>query len=54
MSVRDLRPLGAEALMAKDKLGTLSHDIYRMHNPNTTHVAVNTILGKGDKSFLAY
>ena len=33
---------------------TLSRDIYKMRNQNTTRVAVNTILGKGDKSFLAY
>jgi hypothetical protein len=32
----------------------LSRDIYKMRNKNTTSVAVNTILGKGDKSFLAY
>ena len=33
---------------------TLSRNIYKMRNQNMTRVAVNTILGKGDKSFLAY
>jgi hypothetical protein len=33
---------------------TLSYNIYKMRNQNMTRVAVNTILGKGDKSFLAY
>ena len=33
---------------------TLSRDIYKMRNQNTTRAAVNTILGKGNKSFLAY
>jgi hypothetical protein len=33
---------------------TLPRDIYKIRKQNTTHVAVNTILGKGDKSILAY
>jgi len=33
---------------------TPSRDIYKKRNQNTTHVAVNTILGKSGKSFLAY
>jgi hypothetical protein len=32
----------------------ISRDIYKIRNQNTTRVAVNTILDKGDKSFLAY
>lgn len=40
--------------MEERQCTTLSRDIYKMRNQNTTRVAVNTILGKGGKSFLAY
>jgi hypothetical protein len=42
-------------LVVTTKRGSYFHVIYKkMRNKNTTSVAMNTVLDKGDKSFLAY
>jgi hypothetical protein len=46
--------LPVETSRSTPHYATPPRDINKMRNQNMIHVAVNTILGKGDDSFLAY